>query len=67
MPQLPHKLPEKGIGKAHARALNQLMDYVRTLRPVATINEEVEHTAHGTVRRPKANSSGGSGTVPRWL
>ena len=68
MLNLPHRLPETGIGRNHARTINQLIEYARSLRPITTINEEVEHTTQGTVRRPKAGRGTGDGSiVPRWL
>lgn len=67
MPSIPEKMPEKGLGKEYARKINELLAYIRTLRPVPTINEQVEHTIHGTVRRPQAGGGSGDGIVPRWL
>ena len=67
MPAIPKKLAERGLGREHARKINEVIDYVRTLRPISTPNEEVEHTVHGVARRPSAGRGDGSGTVPRWL
>jgi len=67
MPEITSKMPEAGMGKAYARKFNELLSYVRTLRPIATINEEVEHTVHGTVRRPTGGGLGTESSVPRWL
>jgi hypothetical protein len=68
MPTIPRKLAERGLGREHARKINEVIEYVRSLRPIATPNEEVEHTVHGVARRPKGG--GGideSSIVPRWL
>jgi hypothetical protein len=65
---LPAKLPETGFKGPERRAINQLIEALRRLEPVASPNEKTTIGPQGTSRK----STGGSGTsatdgLPRWL
>lgn len=46
---LPSKLPERGLSKDIQRKVNELIEYVRTVQPIAGSGQRLERTPNGTV------------------
>jgi hypothetical protein len=63
--RLPTKLPERGIAKDHARAINQLIEAVQSIQPVPAPGQRIERTANGTVL--KTQSGGSSDAQESWF
>ena len=46
---LPSKLPERGLSKDIQRKVNEVIDYVQTIQPIAGAGQRMERTRNGTV------------------
>ena len=60
---LPSKLAETGFGAKHARKLNEIIDYLKSITPRDTPTVVHDRTAAGTFPRAKAvpvTATGGS-------
>jgi hypothetical protein len=67
MIDIPQEVKEAGVGLAEKRALNKLIKYVRTLRPIQNDTVEIQHTVNGVSIRAKGGSSSPStSTAPVW-
>lgn len=64
MPFLPPRIPEVGQWAKLCRWLNQLRDYVQTLKPAMTLDTLVSHTSSGVTRQPLGGE--GKGADVQW-
>ena len=67
MIDLPQEVREAGVGLAEKRALNKLIRYVKTLKPIQNDTVQIEHTVNGvSIRAKGGGSSSSTSTVPVW-
>ena len=66
---IPNRLPERGPFARLYAWLNQLRDYVESLRPVRSVNTLTNHTSIGVSRdgNPRGGVTQTSNDKPVWL
>ena len=67
MIDIPQEVRESGLGVSEKRALNKLIRYVKTLKPIQNDTVQIEHTVNGvSIRAKGGGSSSSTSTVPVW-